>query len=208
MRFVVTSSKDYVPFAEMAIASIRYHHPKGHIVHMAQAGSKTPEEADEAWYSADLDPTDMPRFLCEKMKLLSLGGDTPTAVLDADTLTCKPLDDVWDREFDLALATRLTTGWGKHPYNSGVIFCRNAKFWAGLLELMKSVPYYSTFGGDQEALAVEATSGKWRFVELPGKEWHHYEVSPRHLPDARIVHFKGARRDFMRQHFKDGKWKS
>ncbi len=207
MRFVVTSSVDYVPLAEMAMASIRHHHPKAHIVHMTQVGAKTPETADEAWVSAELDPLNMPRFLCEKMRLLSVAGDTPTAVLDADTLTCKPLDDVWEREFDLALATRLTEGWGAHPYNSGVIFCRNAGFWKGLLDLMQTYPHYSTFGGDQEALAIEARSGKWKLCELPGKEWHHYEVSPRHFPTARIVHFKGARRQWMRGHYKAGLWK-
>ncbi len=41
-------------------------------------------------------------------------------LLDADTMITRPLDDVWDRDFDLAYTTKES----RFPFNSGVVFVR------------------------------------------------------------------------------------
>lgn len=42
-------------------------------------------------------------------------------LIDADTMIVRPIDDVWDREFDLAYTSKRHT---KFPFNSGVVFLR------------------------------------------------------------------------------------
>lgn len=192
-----------MPYADMALATIRHHHPEAQIIHMGHLDTPTPELADAAWHNTEFGES-VERLIRAKCAMLADMGDEPTAILDADTLCCAPLGGVWKAPFDVALTKRVSA---LQPYNSGVMFSRKAAFWAGLLERMDSDPYYCSWGGDQEALALEAQSGKWQLLELSCSEWNNSEVNGAIFPKAKIVHYKGPRREWMCGHFERGLWK-
>lgn len=198
MRFVVLSGEDFLPMAEMCVASIRHHHPQSHIVHLTDATTE-PMDVDEVWRAVKLDD-----LAYERVRMFSGMDATPTVVLDADTLICRPLDDVWSNEFDVALTWRPNQP--AMPYNSGVIFCREPKFFASLLSRMENVPRYREFLPSQEALALEAHCGKWRVHVLKCSEWNNSDLNDECIPPARILHYKGARKKYMQGHFDNGVW--
>lgn len=205
VRFVVLSSAEYAPLAQMAAWTMRHHHPEAEIIHMTDLDTPKIPSASVALRSAGLDPVKVPVFIRTRVELLAGLGDGDTAVLDADTLVCKRLDDLWAHPFDIALTWRQSK---RMPYNSGVMFSRKAAFWQGLLERMDTDPWYCQPFGDQESLALEAQSGKWNLREL-APEWNCAEVTEVGImKGARVVHYKGPKRaKWMPGHFKRGLWK-
>jgi len=205
MRFVLLASAEYAALAQMAAHTMRLHHPKAEIVHMTDMETLQLELATTVVRDAGLDPKDPPRFIRTRMALLAGLGDGNTAVLDADTLVCKPISILWEQGFDVALIRRNKN---RQPYNAGVMFARKAAFWANLLERMDADPRYCQPFGDQEALALEARCGKWRLNELD-QTWNNSEMTQFNLKaETRIAHYKGARRrQWMPIHFNRGRWK-
>ena len=203
MRFIVLASSEFAPYARMCVDTIRHHHPTARVVHMT--GDDVDIGAEETWRSAKLDPKHPPTFIRERMALLAGMDEEPTAVLDADTLVYKPLDDLWQHDFEVALT------WRPHqptmPYNCGVMFLRGTRFPQALLARMDAEPRYCEPFGDQEALALEADSGRWRLRVLQCSEWNNSDVNNDCVPPARIAHYKGARKEYMVRHYLRGVWK-
>lgn len=202
MRFVVLSSAEYLPYASMCVESIRAHHPVARIVHMTDDQAPALAGAAETWRSCKLVGDTLIR---ERMYLLSRMSSEPTAIIDADTLTLRPLDDVWDDEFDIGLT------WRDHqpvmPYNIGVMFCRDPGFFAGVVKRMDDDPELAKPFGDQEAVAKEAHCGKWRLKVLQCAEWNNSDTNNDVIPDARMLHYKGNRKQYMARHFERGIWR-
>src|SRR5262245_45370586 len=70
-----------------------------------------------------LHPDDATKLLhwCEAIE--SAPDGTPLALMDCDTMILKPLDDLWQQDFDVAITVRNP----KHspwPNNAGVVFVR------------------------------------------------------------------------------------
>ncbi len=211
MRFVVLASKQYLPWAEMCFATIRHWHKDAQIIHMGNPDTPMPELADGAWYSTDFEPKRPQRFIKAKTQMLADMGDEPTVILDADTLVTAKLDEVWEQPFDVALTVRKRE---EQPYNSGVMFSRCTAFWKALLARQEAHQHYCLPGGDQEALAREARSGKWNLLELSCNEWNNSGMTREHAlkykpsaPRAKVLHYKGRRRDWMKLHFEAELWK-
>lgn len=186
----------------MAVESIRYHHPQVQIVHMTDDRTRALAGVSAVWRSRALTGD---TFIRERMAMLSRMDDMPSAILDADTLVRKPLDDVWEQQFDIGLT------WRPHqpvmPYNIGVMFCRNPAFFAGVVKRMDDDAKYAKPFGDQEAVAQEAHCGKWRLATLKCSEWNNSDINDEVIPDARIFHYKGARKEYQARHFERGIWR-
>lgn len=204
MRFVVLSGAEFSPYAQMCVATIRHHHADAVIVHMTDDTTPALDGVDAVWRSAKLAP-EGPAFIRERVDLLAKMDAAPTAVLDADTLVMEPLDSVWDAEFDIALTWRPKQP--LMPYNMGVMFCRDPAFFAGLGARMDAQPRLAQPFGDQEALAQEAHCGKWRLGVLKCAEWNNSDLNTSIIPAAKILHYKGQRKQYMADHFERGVWK-
>lgn len=203
MRFVVLSSAEYLPTASMCVESIRAHHPAALIVHMTDDKAPALVGSDEVWRSPKLVGS---TFIRERMDMLSRMTPEPTAIIDSDTLTLRPLDDVWDDDFDVGLTWRPDEP--VMPYNIGVMFCRAPGFFADVVRRMDNDPRLAKPFGDQEVVAKEAHCGKWKLKALPGDVWNNSCLSANKWPQtARIAHYKGDRKRFMRAHFERGIWR-
>ncbi len=203
MRFVVVADAVYADLARMCIETIRHHHPLSHIVHMTD--EKTPPLGDEVWRSTGR--YDEPWYMRERHAMLAEMDCTPTAVIDSDTLICMPMDDLWQDEFDIALTWRPDKP--DMPYNGGVIFCREPRFFAAVLKRMEDdSSLHHPWIGEQKALAQEAASGKWKVLPLTCEGWNNSNIGKNKMPKSRIVHYKGDRKQWMPQHFKAGLWKA
>lgn len=194
----------YARLATMCVESIRHHHPLSHIVHMTDDTTPALPEVDEVWRSTKLYPGE-PWYMHEYVSMLASMDKTPTAIVGSDTLMCKPVDDVWQHEFDMALTWR--PNHPAMPYNMGITFCRNPAFFGGMLARMDADPKLCEWMGDQKALALEAASGKWKIHELQCTEWNNSDMNDRTIPKARMLHYKGIRKEYMPRHYKAGVWK-
>ncbi len=133
-------------------------------------------------------------------------------ILDTDVIVQRSLAPVFERPFDVALTVRheavktldktqnLTP---EMPYNTGVMFSREPRFWKAALERCRALPgKQHDWWGDQLSVKQVADSGQFNVVELPCEVYNYSpsteneDVSERH-----VVHYKGARKLWMKQRF-------
>ena len=72
---------------------------------------------------------------------------------------------------------------------------------------MNQEPKYQMWITEQEGVAQEAQSGAWRLKELT-HFWNYPPPIVKVSKDAKILHYKGDRKTYMRQHFEKGIWRS
>lgn len=133
-------------------------------------------------------------------------------ICDADLMVLRPLDPIWDLDFDVAITEK--RGLTKLPLNGGVVFLRvNARsrawFAAWLdwnMRLLANGPLHDALrrkyaGMNQAALGGLIESGdsdRLAFVrEIPCREWNCESATWRMFDETappRIVHVKGALR--------------
>lgn len=130
-------------------------------------------------------------------------------LIDADTVILRPLDDVWDRPFDLAYTVRAGC---RFPFNCGVMFLRASDVTRRLMDAWadenrrqiadegRHKNWTRRFGGINQAafgalLATDA-SADVQLLELPCAEWNCEDHSwPSFNPAlTRILHVKSALR--------------
>lgn len=125
--------------------------------------------------------------------------------IDSDVLIVEDVQGVFrNKKFDVAVAERIhgdgMTGAAlkQMPYNMGVTFSRCPDFWAAAeKELLRYEPKLQEWMGDQLAVCSLIKRGAFDVRELLGT----FNYPPR-SPNARaahILHFKGARKQWMRQ---------
>jgi hypothetical protein len=129
-------------------------------------------------------------------------------LIDADTLILRPLDEVWDQPFDLAVTARPSTA--RLPLNAGVIFVRVSptsraflETWCATNRRLLADPierrvWRLRYGGmNQAALGcvLESGSAGVELLRLPCQEWN-CEDTTWGAFDAttRILHIKSALR--------------
>jgi len=153
--------------------------------------------------------------LAEWVKAVDESPDgTPLLLIDADCLILRPLDDVWDRPFDVAY-TKRDPARSKLPHNAGVLFVRatpaTRAFLHAWLEDTKVIRTSTAkmqqarrqFGAcDQAALATtlkRPVASAAAIVQLPCREWNCEDSEwGRFDPSlTRIVHIKGALREAL-----------
>jgi hypothetical protein len=123
---------------------------------------------------------------------------------DTDIIIKKPLSDVWDREFDVAVTERgpgrCLDPSGKDiapcmPFNTGVMFSREPVFWREAYEWLRKQPgEYQDWWGDQLAVSHVAHERRYHVLVLPGCEFNWTPKRPEQTSEARVWHYKGAER--------------
>lgn len=134
--------------------------------------------------------------------------DRPACIiLDPDVVVQRPLDHVFERSFDVALTIRhepIRDLDGVNitplmPYNTGVMFSRQPRFWAEALEYCRRLPDdRHDWYGDQLSVKHVVDTGAFDVLELTCDE---YNYSPRtedeDLAGRYAVHYKGLRKEWM-----------
>ena len=188
------------PHLKLMMDSVRKHLPDYYLVHLT--------DRETAGLAVDevirRDRGDTPVFVfrtdhfahCRYNKWLAL---------DTDVLVKHGVEDVWARNFDVALTTRRkgpcpdTNGVDVtkiYPFNTGVIFSRNRDFWVKCMERMKP-PYAQGWYSDQSAVAAVAETLQFHVLVLPGDEFNWTPFTEDEQSEARIVHYKGKRKEWM-----------
>jgi lipopolysaccharide biosynthesis glycosyltransferase len=128
-------------------------------------------------------------------------------ILDTDIIVRKDVRDAFLPGFDAALTRRdhsIYTPDGQDvgktlPYNAGVMFCRNPKFWFECGTHVQSLPdQFQRWWGDQMALV--AIAPRFKVLELPCATYNYSPTySDEDLSERAIVHYKGRRKPWMLQ---------
>lgn len=126
----------------------------------------------------------------------------PVAVCDMDLMFLRPIEDVWERPFDVAVTRR---EW-KSPWNTGLWFMRPTEAartfvaeWAALARyfaLHEPAEVERHSGIDQAALARALDRNTQACVlELPCRHWNSTQSEWAQIDDeTRVVHVKSALR--------------
>jgi hypothetical protein len=131
-------------------------------------------------------------------------------LIDADTLILRPLDDIWERPFDLAYTTKPPGA--RFPFNGGVLFMRVSPAvkafmatWVQenrrmLRDRAYHLPFLGRYGGINQsafgALLERGALADLAVVELPCLEWNCEDSSWAAFDPAvtRILHVKSTLR--------------
>lgn len=138
--------------------------------------------------------------------------DRPASIiLDTDVIVQRALDPVFERPFDVALTIRheaVTDLDGVNitpqmPYNTGVMFSRQARFWAEALEYCRRLPgNRHDWYGDQLSVKHVVDTGAFDVLELPCDDYNYSPRTEEENIEARYaVHYKGARKEWMIRKF-------
>jgi lipopolysaccharide biosynthesis glycosyltransferase len=113
--------------------------------------------------------------------------------VDVDVLFNKDVRDVFEMDFDVAVAERVGPGSKEQKFNSGVVFSKSPAFWrACAVETEKKSPRDLMWA--QEAFNNVVREGGFKVKVLPSE----YNFSPRSfVTDKAIVHYKGKRKEIM-----------
>lgn len=140
----------------------------------------------------------------------ALADGTRVLLIDADTMILRPLDEVWDRPFDVAYTVRPPRA--RMPFNAGVLFLRVSDRTRNLLarwaevnrQMLRSRPLHQPwrrkYGGmNQAALGAVLESAQFSGLDwhpLPCLEWNCEDHTWTGFDPAvtRIVHVKSALR--------------
>lgn len=128
--------------------------------------------------------------------------------VDTDVLVQRDVRPVFERPFDIAVATREGTLLPKEvgtkfmagmPFNKGAVFSRSPLFWQEACEHLRRnlSAKRQDWMGDQLAMCAVIARGGYR-VELLSNAYN-YPPKERHedVGDKFILHFKGARKKWM-----------
>lgn len=204
MRFCIFTANEPQDAAEMCVTTIRHHHPEATIWHLTD--ETTPQVAGTDAVKRKPWDGSMRTIMGLRMAHLAKLDDAPTVILDTDILLRRRVDDVFRRRFDVALTRRADDSVQKMPFNTGVMFSRCGAFWRAMLKRMDAEPRFKEFLTEQEGVALEANSGKWDVAHLTMDEFNCASMSSKKIPPARVLHYKGPRKQWMADHFARKVW--
>jgi len=130
----------------------------------------------------------------------------PYVLIDPDCEIRRPLDGIFERDFDVALTKQNDP---RHPYNAGVLFVkpndRSQEFFDSIMKLANACsPNSQIWGCDQDALAyyMKEPGNMTKVIELDSKhDGNHFNWTPetkgraRSIPkDIYILHWRGRRK--------------
>jgi hypothetical protein len=196
-----------IAIPSLMVASARAAMPAAEIVQMTDQSTAAVPGVD-AVIRRDWDNRKMMLFRLAHLAALERPA---SVILDTDVIVQRPLDPVFERPFDVALTIRhepikdldgvnITP---RMPYNTGVMFSRQPRFWAEALEYCRQLPEsHHDWYGDQLSVKHLADSRRFDVLELPCDE---YNYSPRtedeDVTGRYAVHYKGARKEWMLRRF-------
>jgi len=185
-----------VPYAETMVQSMKDVHSLP-VVQMTDLTSPAVAGVDEVVRL----PFRIPLMLY-RLKHLANYPHTEMLVVDTDVIAKRPVDDIWDRPFDVALTFRdpgeLKTADGidrstEMPINTGVMFSRSRDFWRDAQAyLAHGTPELQRWYGDQVAVTEIMRRKMYDVLLLPCSEFNWAPSHRLDTSDAAFWHYKGA----------------
>jgi hypothetical protein len=192
----------------LMVASVRAAMPGAEIVQMTDAATAAVPGVDGVirhdW--------DGKKLMIFRLAHLAAFERPACVILDTDVVVQHSLAPVFGQAFDVALTVRHEPVRNldktrdlapEMPYNTGVMFSREPAFWRAAVEHCRALPEKNhDWWGDQLSVKHVADTGRFRVIELPCDV---YNYSPRtedeDVRDRHAVHYKGARKVWMKQRF-------
>jgi len=119
--------------------------------------------------------------------------------IDVDVLLKEDVSHIFEKQFDVAIATDIAPGDTGVRYNSGVAFSRSPQFWRDLREATEKLDFCKSYQ-DWVPIEQEMTniieSGKYDALILPGEIYNQVPFFPSD-ETGKIVHYRGLRKDWM-----------
>lgn len=186
-------TKEYLWMGRKSVMRARKHMPKAEIVLLT-----TDDFPDTDW-NVDrverLGPNMGGFYGYRKCKAQST-EDGDCLFLDVDCFVKKDVSHVFDKDFDAALCLRYMTKMvEKNPFNGGVAFSRNKKFW----EEVAGTPDCHTSTVDTEGrFSRIAMNDKYDIKALNGDLYNYPpKAADDDLMGKYIVHYKGDRKQWL-----------
>jgi len=184
------------PYAETMVRSIKDVHGCK-VVQMSDLRTPAVPGVDEVVRI----PFKVPLMLYRLKHLASYRHDE-MLIVDTDVVAKKPIDDILQFDFDVALTLRdygeLFTGDGTDvsstmPFNTGVMISRTTEFWAECFNwLAAESPELQRWYGDQRAVFEVTERGGYHVLALPCAEFNWAPNSRTDTSEARFWHYKGG----------------
>jgi hypothetical protein len=191
----------------LMVASARAAMPGAEIVQMTDRDTAAVPGVDTV-ARRDWDGTKLMIFRLAHLAALDRAA---CVLLDTDVVVQRPLDHVFEQPFDVALTIRHerikdldgVNIVERMPYNTGVMFSRRPQFWAQALEHCRQLTDdLHDWYGDQVSVKHVADSGAFKVVELPCDPYNHTpRIEQEDVRDCYVVHYKGARKEWMKRRF-------
>lgn len=193
-------SRGVTPHAQLAkrlIASVRTCMPDVPIVHFTDPETRAMAGVDDVRRQ----PSGPIALGC--LDAYAAAGDGDWLFVDTDVLVQRDVRWIFDRPFDIAVASREgtlvdqdhgTKCIASMPYNKGAVFSRSSAFWTAAADRLRTLSAKrQEWMGDQVAMCDVIASGRFHIEVLPAR----YNYPPKDQDDVHdkaILHFKGRRR--------------
>lgn len=201
--FLQGDNEDYYRMGKLTVESVHDTMPGVDVVHFTDANTPMLEGADSVRRITEPLPMAVRRMTHNANVL----GDW--LFIDCDVIVQKDVRDVFEHDFDVALTDRIGTITNEAeyarvmPFNLGVSFSRNPKFWRRVLYHMQTIaPKLQQWTGDQLVICEmikQRVASDFKIRTLPGLHFNFpppSEDDPR-MKEAYIVHYKGARKEWL-----------
>ncbi len=203
VRILIYSARLPNTLGDMTVKTARYHHRNAEIIHLTDMDAKPLEGVDQVWRKPWIEG--FPVLL--QFDHMAELDNKPTIYLDNDILVRGNLESAFVNDFDVALTLRTKVEDEEQPYNCGVMFSRSGKFFWSLRKRMEESPIYKHMHHIQAGVASEAKSGEWLVKELPCATWNYSPARAKHsLFREKVLHYKGDRKAYMKEHFDQKLW--
>lgn len=186
--------------ARILIASVRQWMPTVPIVHFTDTATRALTGVDEVRRR----PAGPIALGC--LDAYAAAGEGDWLFVDTDVVIQRDVRWIFDRSFDLAVASREgtllekevgTTFMASMPHNKGAVFSRSPAFWrAAAAHLRTLSAKRQEWMGDQVAMNAVIASGAFTIEILDPR----YNWPPKHADDVRdkaILHYKGKRKAWI-----------
>lgn len=199
---------------ELLVASLKKAMPVTRVVQLSDVETARVPGVDDV-VRRPWDHTNLMTFRLEHYA--ALPADARYLLLDTDMIVQADVSSVFelDPSFDVAMHKRETTivvppAWPDFPellhqdlakimpFNTGVIFARNARFWQVALESLRGLEArYHRWFGDQVAVRIAVETGAFKVLELHPAFNFTPNTEGEDVSRAYVVHYKGPRKAWM-----------
>ncbi len=190
------------------VASVKAAMPGAEVVQMTDQATSAVPGVD----SVIRQDWDGKKLMIYRLAHLAALERTACVLVDTDVVVQRSLAPVFERAFDVALTVRhepvRTLDKTKDlapemPYNTGVMFSREPRFWKAALERCRALPEKQhDWWGDQVSVKQVADTGQFNVLELPCEVYNYSpSTESEDVGERHVVHYKGARKVWMKQRF-------
>lgn len=192
----------HLKMAAMLIASVRRVMPDVPIVHLTDATTEPVDGVDLVQRVSGCPPVALG---C--LQAYAAAGTGDWLFVDTDVIVQEDVRHVFDKAFDVAVATREGTlkpsevgrkFFNRSPYNKGAVWSRSADFWADAVKACETMQASrQAWMGDQIAMNEVIAAGQYRVTVLANRFNYPPKYRSEDLRTQAVLHYKGPRKEWL-----------